>query len=115
MSEVSNTVVDTNNTIDKSVTYCSVKFTIGWLPGCLGFTEQAKAALAATMGVDKRIIRGNYSILGSSRDPLIQERGSEAAPDHHPGYLHYPRVHSGGFGYRQGQPSQCKGCRLLPN
>jgi len=73
MSEVSNTVVDTNNTIDKSVTYCSVKFTIGWLPGCLGFTEQAKAALAATMGVDKRIIRGNYSILGSSRDPLIQE------------------------------------------
>jgi hypothetical protein len=73
MSEVIDVAAGKVYTVNKDVTYCSVKFTVGWLPGCLGFTEQAKSALAATMGVDKRIIRGNYSILGSSRDPLIQE------------------------------------------
>lgn len=56
-----------------TVTYCTVKFQIGWLPGALGFTEQAKAALAADLGIAKNVIRGSYAILGASRDPLIQE------------------------------------------
>lgn len=57
----------------RTVTYCTVKFTVGWLPGALGFTEQAKSALAANLGVDRKIIRGSYAILGAGRDPLIQE------------------------------------------
>lgn len=57
----------------KQVTYCTVKFTVGWLPGSVGFTEQAKAALAAARGTDKKAIRGSYAILGASRDPLIKE------------------------------------------
>lgn len=55
------------------VTFCTVKFSIGWLPGAIGLTEQAKAALSADLNIDKRVIRGNYAILGASRDPLIQE------------------------------------------
>lgn len=57
----------------KQITYCTVKFTVGWLPGSVGFTEQAKAALAAARGTDKKAIRGSYAILGASRDPLIKE------------------------------------------
>jgi hypothetical protein len=62
-----------SESVNQAAVYCSVKFTVGWLPGSLGFTEAAKSALAASLKVDRRIIRGNYSILGSSRDPLIQE------------------------------------------
>jgi hypothetical protein len=61
---------------DKKVTYCTVKFSVGWLPGAIGFTEAAKAALAAQMKLDKRIVRGSYAILGASRDPLIQQGAS---------------------------------------
>ena len=60
-------------TEEKKVTYCTVKFTVGWLPGSVGFTEQAKSALAAARGTDKKAIRGSYAILGASRDPLIKE------------------------------------------
>lgn len=56
-----------------SSAYYSVKFQIGWLPGAIGFTENAKAALASQLGVEPRIIRGSYAILGASRDPLIKE------------------------------------------
>lgn len=56
-----------------AVTYCTVKFSLGWLPGALGFTEQAKTVLADRLGVDKKIIRGSYAILGAGKDPLIQE------------------------------------------
>ncbi len=58
---------------NKAVTYCTVKFTVGWLPGSIGFTEQAKAVLAANLGTDSKVIRGAYAILGASRDSLIQE------------------------------------------
>ena len=37
---------------NKTVTYCTVKFTVGWLPGSIGFTEQAKAVLASGLGTD---------------------------------------------------------------
>ena len=57
----------------KTVTYCTVKFTVGWLPGSIGFTEQAKAVLASGLGTDSKVIRGSYAILGASRDSLIQE------------------------------------------
>lgn len=57
----------------KTVTYCTVKFTVGWLPGSIGFTEQAKAVLASALGTDRKVIHGNYAILGAGRDPLIQE------------------------------------------
>jgi len=57
----------------RAVTYCTVKFALGWLPGALGFTEQAKTVLAERLGVDKKIIRGSYAILGAGKDPLIQE------------------------------------------
>jgi hypothetical protein len=57
----------------KTVTYCTVKFTVGWLPGSIGFTEQAKAVLASGLGTDAKVIRGSYAILGASRDSLIQE------------------------------------------
>lgn len=56
-----------------STAYYSVKFQIGWLPGAIGFTETAKTALASELGVERRIIRGSYAILGASRDPLIKE------------------------------------------
>lgn len=56
-----------------AVTYCTVKFSLGWLPGAIGFTEQAKTVLAERLGVDKKIIRGSYAILGAGKDPLIQE------------------------------------------
>lgn len=59
--------------VAKKITYCTVKFQIGWLPGALGFTDAAKTALAAELGIDKRVIRGSYAILGASRDPLIQQ------------------------------------------
>ena len=58
---------------NKTVTYCTVKFTVGWLPGSIGFTEQAKAVLASGLGTDSKVIRGSYAILGASRDSLIQE------------------------------------------
>lgn len=57
----------------KQITYCTVKFQVGWLPGAIGFTDAAKAALAAQLNIDKRVIRGSYAILGASRDPLIQQ------------------------------------------
>lgn len=57
----------------KQVIYCTVKFTVGWLPGSVGFTDAAKSALAAARGTDKKAIRGSYAILGASRDPLIKE------------------------------------------
>lgn len=57
----------------KTVQYCTVKFTVGWLPGAVGFTEAAKSALADARGTDKKAIRGSYAILGASRDPLIKE------------------------------------------
>ena len=56
-----------------AVQYCTVKFTAGWLPGSIAFTEQAKSVLAAERGLDKKVIRGSYAILGASRDPLIKE------------------------------------------
>jgi len=72
--ELFNETTPDYGTVDApKVTYCTVKFTVGWLPGALGFTEQAKMALADTLGVDKKIIRGSYAILGAGRDPLIQE------------------------------------------
>lgn len=61
------------NTEKKTVQYCTVKFTVGWLPGAVGFTEAAKSALADARGTDKKAIRGSYAILGASRDPLIRE------------------------------------------
>jgi len=65
---------ETENKIsEKKITYCTVKFTVGWLPGSVGFTEQAKSALAAARGTDKKAIRGSYAILGASRDKLIKE------------------------------------------
>lgn len=63
----------TENTEKKTVQYCTVKFTVGWLPGAVGFTEAAKSALADARGTDKKAIRGSYAILGASRDPLIRE------------------------------------------
>jgi len=57
----------------KQITYCTVKFQIGWLPGAIGFTDAAKSALANQLNIDKRVIRGSYAILGASRDPLIQQ------------------------------------------
>lgn len=71
--EVAPSVNGTAQGSDKKITYCTVKFSIGWLPGALGFTDAAKAALAAELGIDKRVIRGSYAILGASRDPLIQQ------------------------------------------
>jgi len=56
-----------------NVTYCTVKFTAGWLPGSVAFTEQAKTALSAAVGLDRQVIRGSYAILGAGRDPLIKE------------------------------------------
>ena len=64
--------VNTEN-LKKTVQYCTVKFTVGWLPGSVGFTEAAKSALAEARGTDKKAIRGSYAILGASRDPLIKE------------------------------------------
>ncbi len=58
---------------DVEVKYFRINFETSWLPGAVGFTEQAKSALSSTMGLDKRIIRGSYAILGASRDKLIQE------------------------------------------
>jgi hypothetical protein len=55
------------------VKYFRINFETSWLPGAVGFTEQAKSALASMMGLDKKIIRGSYAILGASRDKLIQE------------------------------------------
>jgi hypothetical protein len=55
------------------VTYCTVKFMVGWLPGSVGFTDAAKAALATARGTDRKAIRGSYAILGAARDPLIKE------------------------------------------
>ena len=55
------------------VKYFRINFETSWLPGAVGFTEQAKSALASVMGLDKKIIRGSYAILGASRDKLIQE------------------------------------------
>lgn len=71
MTEEMETV--TENTEKKTVQYCTVKFTVGWLPGAVGFTEAAKSALADARGTDKKAIRGSYAILGASRDPLIRE------------------------------------------
>ena len=62
-----------NKKDEKTVTYCTVRFTVGWLPGSIGFTEQAKATLADTRNLDKKVIRGSYAILGASRDLLIKE------------------------------------------
>ena len=55
------------------VTYCTVKFTVGWLPGSIGLTETAKTTLSQQLGINRRVIRGSYAILGASRDPLIQQ------------------------------------------
>lgn len=57
----------------RAVKYCTVRFTVGWLPSSVGFTDAAKAALANDRGVDKRVIRGSYAILGASRDALIKQ------------------------------------------
>ncbi len=76
MSTILEMAPSTNGTAhaaDKKITYCTVKFQVGWLPGALGFTDAAKAALAAELNIDKRVIRGSYAILGASRDPLIQQ------------------------------------------
>jgi hypothetical protein len=67
------TSADSGAPAQRHIVYCSVKFQVGWLPGALGFTEAAKAALASELGIDKRVIRGSYAILGASRDPLIQQ------------------------------------------
>lgn len=53
--------------------YSTVSFTVSWLPGSIGFTEQAKTVMAEQLNLDRRIIRGSYAILGASRDPLIKE------------------------------------------
>lgn len=53
--------------------YSTVSFTVSWLPGSIGFTEQAKTVMADQLNLDRRIIRGSYAILGASRDPLIKE------------------------------------------
>ena len=66
-------MLQANEAAKKQVTYCTVKFSVGWLPGSVAFTDQAKAALAAARGTDKSAIRGSYAILGASRDPLIKE------------------------------------------
>jgi hypothetical protein len=58
---------------EKEVKFCTVKFSTGWLPGAVGFTDAAKSALAATLGIDKKVVRGSYAILGASKDPLIKE------------------------------------------
>lgn len=55
------------------VNYSTVRYTIGWLPGAIGFTETAKATLAHELGVQKDRIRGQYAILGAGKDPLIKE------------------------------------------
>lgn len=60
-------------TKESQVTYCTVKFSVGWLPGSVAFTDQAKSALAAARGTAKNAIRGSYAILGASRDPLIKQ------------------------------------------
>lgn len=65
--------VEVKNEEGVDVQYCTVKFTAGWLPGSIGFTEAAKSVLAAQRGLDKKIVRGSYAILGASRDPLIKE------------------------------------------
>lgn len=57
----------------RKVLYCTVRFTVGWLPGSIAFTEQAKSALASALGIDRKVVRGSYAILGASRDPLIRE------------------------------------------
>jgi hypothetical protein len=59
--------------VDNQVTYCTVKYTIGWLPSSVGFTEQTKSILAQTQNLDSKVIRGSYAILGASNEPLIQE------------------------------------------
>lgn len=65
--------VEIKNDKGVEVQYCTVKFTTGWLPGSIGFTDAAKSVLAAQRGLDKKIVRGSYAILGASRDPLIKE------------------------------------------
>ena len=65
--------MEVNNDKGVEVQYCTVKFTTGWLPGSIGFTDAAKSVLAAQRGLDKKIVRGSYAILGASRDPLIKE------------------------------------------
>lgn len=61
---------------DNKVNLLSVSFTIGWLPGAICLTEAAKDALAAARGIDKKVIRGNYAILGASKDSLIKQGAS---------------------------------------
>jgi hypothetical protein len=53
--------------------YCTVRFTVGWLPSSVGFTDAAKLALASGRDLDKKVIRGSYAILGASRDPFIKQ------------------------------------------
>jgi hypothetical protein len=59
--------------MSETITYCTVKYTIGWLPSSVGFTEQTKNILAQTQDLDSKVIRGSYAILGASSEPLIQE------------------------------------------
>lgn len=58
---------------DNLVTYWTVKYTVGWLPSTIGLTEQSKAVLAKEQGVDAKVLRGSYAILGASNDTLIKE------------------------------------------
>lgn len=70
---IEGTIMEDEANKDTEVQYCTVKFTAGWLPGSIGFTEAAKSVLAAQRGLDKKVIRGSYAILGASRDALIKE------------------------------------------
>jgi len=58
---------------DIAVRFCTVRFTVGWLPASIGLTDAAKLALTSGRNIEKRVIRGSYAILGASRDPLIKE------------------------------------------
>jgi hypothetical protein len=57
----------------KGVKLYTVRTRIGWLPGSIALSPEAKAAIAAARDCDPKSIRGSYQILGSSRNPLIKE------------------------------------------
>lgn len=55
------------------VSYCTVKFVTGSIPTSVPITDAAKDVLVKERGVDKRKIRGSYSILTPSRHKLLSE------------------------------------------
>jgi hypothetical protein len=62
-----------NNQEENKVEYLTIKYTVGWLPSSIALTEQSKAVLAREQGVDSKVLRGSYAILGASNDDLIKE------------------------------------------